>query len=104
MMAISLVAMFNAVVVARKVAHRLGLWNGAIIAGIAYVVVVAIVQMVLPPVNEVPQAFSAVVLWQFRESSIGIHLVLWTFWALAFGYLTERSFSSQTQVGRRAYS
>jgi hypothetical protein len=104
MMAISLVAMFNAVVVARKLAHRLGLWNGAIIAGIAYVVVIAIVQLVLPPVNEVPQAFSAVVLWQFRESSIGIHLVLWTFWALAFGYLTERSFSSRPQVGRRAYS
>jgi hypothetical protein len=102
-MVISVVAMFNAVVVARKLAARHGLWFGSIAAGLAYVVLMAIVQFILPPVNEVPEGFSAVVLWQFRVSSLGIHLVLWTFWALVFGYLTERSFASQSQVARRAH-
>ena len=44
MTAVSVVAMFNAVVTTRKLSHRLGLWNGAVIAGLAYLVLVGIVQ------------------------------------------------------------
>jgi hypothetical protein len=104
MMVISVVAMFNAVVVARKLAQRHGLWFGSVTAGIAYVVVAIIAMIVLPPIHETPQGFNADVLWAFRTASLGMHLVLWTFWALAFGYLTERSMASTSQVGRRAYS
>lgn len=104
MMLISVVAMFNAVVVARKLAHKHGLWFGAIIAGIAYIIVNAVAMMILPPIHETPEGFSADVLWGFRTASLGIHLVLWTFWALAFGYLTERSVKQSSQVRRAAYS
>jgi len=104
MMAISVVAMFNAVVLARKLAHRLGLWNGAIIAGLIYLVVVGITQYVLPPINEVPENFSAVLLWQFRASSLGIHVVLWTVLGLGFGILAERLMSPRARANRHAYS
>jgi len=102
MLGISVVAMFNSVVVARKLAHRLGLWNGVIIAGLAYVVVIAVVQLILPAINEVPENFSAVVLWQFRLGSLGIHFVLWACLGLVFGVLTERSFAAKHSMGRPA--
>jgi hypothetical protein len=32
----------------------------------------------LPEVNEVPEQFSAVVLWRFRMAALGMHVVMWT--------------------------
>jgi hypothetical protein len=69
---------------------RFGTWNAAIIAGGAFIVAIAIVQLALPEINEVPKAFSAVVLWRFRVASLGIQAVLWTTIGLLFGALTER--------------
>jgi hypothetical protein len=103
MMAISVAAMVNAIVVARRLIPRLGTWNAVLAAGLAYVVVMSVVQLVLPPVNEVPEAFSAVVLWQFRTGALGIHVVLWTALGLVFGAVTERSLASRPAIGRRAY-
>ncbi|HWT97174.1 MAG TPA: CbtA family protein [Terriglobales bacterium] len=102
MMAISVIAMFNAVVVARKLTHRWGLWNGAIIAGLAYVVLIGVAQLILPSINEVPENFSAVLLWQFRLSALGTHAVLWASLGLLFGVLTERSFAAKHPAGRLA--
>ena len=42
-----------------------------LIAGGAYVVVMVGVSLALPSVNEVPEGFPAVVLWQFRIASAG---------------------------------
>ncbi|HVJ32955.1 MAG TPA: CbtA family protein [Terriglobia bacterium] len=103
MLAISVIAMFNAVVVARKLSHRLGLWNGAVITGLAYLVLVGIVQAILPTVNEVPENFSPTLLWQFRTGALGIHLVLWCSLSLLFGYLTERSFERRRLPGQAPY-
>ena len=44
-------------------------------------------------INEVPETFSAVVLWRFRVASLGIQLILWTTIGLLFGALTEKSFA-----------
>lgn len=41
-------------------------------------------------INEVPETFSAVLLWNFRVASLGIQLVLWTTVGLAFGWVAER--------------
>jgi Probable cobalt transporter subunit (CbtA) len=54
-------------------------------------VAIAIVQYVLPEINEVPEQFSAIVLWRFRVAALGIQVVLWTTIGLLFGVLTERS-------------
>jgi len=103
MMAVSVAGMTAAVVLGRRLVHRLGTWNGVLVAGLGYLVAMAAVQLLLPPVNEVPEEFSAVVLWQFRASALGIHLVLWTTLGLAFGALVERSFAPRTATARRAY-
>jgi hypothetical protein len=90
MIALSVIAAIAAVSTARHLARRHGLWTGSIVAGIAYLVVIAAGMRILPPINEVPADFSAVTLWNFRTASLGIELVLWTALGLIFGALAER--------------
>jgi hypothetical protein len=90
MIVISIIAGLAALNLGRGVAGRIGAWN-AVLAGVAmYVVIVAIGYAALPPVNEVPEAFSAVVLWNFRLASLGMQVVLWTTLGLGFGALAQR--------------
>jgi len=74
---------------------RLGTWNAVIAAAAVYVVVVAIAGYVMPPVNEVPAAFSAVVLWNFRLASLGMQVILWTTLGLGFGALAAHTLHSR---------
>jgi hypothetical protein len=94
MLALSLAAMVAAVVLARRLRARFCAWDAAIIAGAAFILVIALVQLALPEINEVPQGFSAVVLWRFRVASLGIQVVLWATIGLLFGALTERAANS----------
>ncbi len=95
MLVISVAALVLAVALARRLSARYGAWNATLIAGAAFVVVIAIVQYVLPEINEVPEQFSAVVLWRFRVAALAIQVVLWTTIGLLFGVLTERSFAAR---------
>jgi hypothetical protein len=90
MIVVSIAALVAAIVLARRLAPRLGAWNGAIAAGLAYVVFIGLVQYLLPPINEVPENYSAMVLWRFRTTSIGMHVILWAVLGLVFGALAER--------------
>jgi hypothetical protein len=91
MMAISIAAMVGAVVLRSRLVPRRGAWNASLIAGAVYLVVIAVAAALLPSVNEVPEAFPAVVLWQFRVASLGAQLILWGTVGLAFGAWTERA-------------
>jgi predicted cobalt transporter CbtA len=91
MIAISLAAMIAAWMLRNRLVARFGGWNAALISGAAYIVVVVITALALPSVNEVPEAFPAVVLWQFRTASIGAQIIMWATIGLAFGALTERA-------------
>jgi predicted cobalt transporter CbtA len=93
MLVISVAALALAVLLARRLSERYGAWNATLVAGAAFVVVIAIIQYALPEIDEVPEQFSAVVLWRFRVASLGIQVVLWTTIGLLFGALTERSFA-----------
>jgi hypothetical protein len=93
MLAISVAALVLAVMLARQLRARCGAWNAALIAGAAFVALIAIVQYMLPTINEVPGQFSADLLWRFRIASLGIQAVLWTTIGLLFGALTESSFA-----------
>jgi hypothetical protein len=44
----------------------------------------------LPPINEVPSDFPAVVLWHFRIDSLAMQAIMWATLGLVFGALTER--------------
>jgi predicted cobalt transporter CbtA len=90
MIAISLAAMIAAAMLRNRLIHRHGAWNASLIAGAAYLVAVIILGLALPSVNEVPEQFPAVVLWQFRVASFGAQLIMWTTIGLAFGVLVER--------------
>ena len=101
MIALSVIVAIAAVSTARHIARQRGLWNGAIVAGIAYLVVIAAGMRILPPINEVPADFSAVTLWNFRIASLGIELVLWTALGLIFGVLAERQLAPQGSAAMR---
>jgi predicted cobalt transporter CbtA len=96
MIAISLAAMIGAWMLRNRLLSRVGGWNAALIAAAAYLVVVIAVAAALPDVNEVPDGFPAVVLWQFRLASAGAQLIMWATIGLAFGALTERAALSRS--------
>jgi len=56
-----------------------------------YVVTMIVVGSFMPAINEVPEAFPAVVLWRFRVASFGMQLIMWTALGLVFGALAERA-------------
>src|SRR5262249_20238406 len=66
MLALSVAALAATVALARGLRTRFGAWNAALIAGAAFIVAIAVVDYALPAVDEVPDRFSAVVLWRFR--------------------------------------
>jgi hypothetical protein len=91
MIAISLAAMVGAALLRSRLLARFGGWNASLIAGAAFLVAVVAAGLILPPVNEVPDAFPAVVLWQFRIASMGAQLIMWATIGVVFGALTEHA-------------
>ena len=97
MLACSVAAMVGAMVLRKRLAERLGGWNAALIAAGGYLIGVIAVACILPGINEVPDAFPADVLWQFRVVSFGMQLLMWSTIGLMFGALAERSMSLSRQ-------
>lgn len=97
MIALSLAAMIGAWMLRNRLARSLGDWNAALVAGAAYIAAVVLGALLLPEVNEVPDGFPAVVLWQFRIASLGAQLIMWATLGLGFGAVAERVL---TQSGR----
>jgi predicted cobalt transporter CbtA len=102
MLAVSVAAMTGAVAVGRRLVARHGLWTAALSAAAAFIVVIAVAQLLLPDINEVPARFPAVVLWRFRIAALGIQLVMWTSLGLIFGWLTERALRQRFRFSRPA--
>jgi Probable cobalt transporter subunit (CbtA) len=90
MISISILAAVAAGRIRRQLLPRLGPWNAALVALAAFVVVIAIAELVLPAVHETPPGFPADVLYRFRLSSLGISLTLWTTIGLGFGAAAQR--------------
>ena len=93
MLAISVFAALAALRIGRDASKRLGAWNGTLVAVASFIVLVAIGELALPRVDEVPPGFGASVLWHFRVATLGVHAVLWTTLGLGFGALAERLLS-----------
>jgi predicted cobalt transporter CbtA len=91
MLAVSIAAMVGAIIVRQRLQPRYGGWNAGLTAAAAYILVIAVAQLLLPAVNEVPAEFPAVVLWNFRIASVGMQAIMWTTIGLVFGALTQRS-------------
>ena len=102
MIAISLAAMIASWMLRNWLVPRYGRWNAALIGVAAYLIVVVAVGLALPAVNEVPEAFPAVALWQFRVASAGAQLVMWATIGLGFGVLAESATASRGGLRLRA--
>jgi hypothetical protein len=88
--AISLAAMIAAGMLRLRLLSRHGPWNAFLIAAGMYLIVMVVAGLALPPVDEVPAEFPAVVLWRFRIVSAGAQLIMWTTISVLFGALVER--------------
>lgn len=91
MLAISVVALVFAVKLWRLLSAKMSNWNASIVSAVAFILVIAVAQALLPEVNEVPEGFPADLLWSFRMVSLGMHLLLWSVLGFVFGALAERA-------------
>jgi Probable cobalt transporter subunit (CbtA) len=108
MITISVLAAVAGGRIRRQLLPRLGAWNAALVAVAAFLVVVAVAELVLPAVHETPPGFPADVLYRFRLASLGINLTLWTTIGLGFGAVAQRliapSEARRTAMARSAQS
>jgi len=103
MLVISIIALIFAIGLAKRLTRPYGSWNAGLVGAAAYVAIVAIAGYGLPDVSEVPDHFSAVLLWKFRIASLGLQLVLWTTVGLVFGLLAGRLLTREPP-GQLSYS
>jgi Probable cobalt transporter subunit (CbtA) len=90
MMVLSVAAMVGAAILRKRLAPKHGPWTAALVASGVYIVAVIVVAALLPPINEVPSDFPAVVLWHFRIDSLAMQAIMWATLGFVFGALTER--------------
>jgi len=91
MMLLSIGIVISAAWLSRQLTPRLGSGNALMWAALSGVALMLVACALMPTVNEVPAPFPAVLLWNFRMSSFGTHLVLWGVIGVAFGALAERA-------------
>jgi len=91
MIAISLTALVFSLKVRRRAAIKLGAWNGSIVAGLVFVAIIAVVQVSMPVIDEVPAGFPAALLWKFRVAALGMQAIMWATIGLLFGAVVEHS-------------
>ena len=108
----SVVLAIAAVWLARRLATRVGRWNGSLVAAGAYLVATAVVAVLLPSVDETPgplrdnsgaivyPGFPADVLYEFRLLSLATQLVLWATIGLVFATLAGRLLGERPSAGR----
>src|SRR5580704_17414380 len=101
MMLLSLASMIAAWNVRNRLVDQLCAWNATLVGAAVFLVAAVIFALVMPPLDEVPEGFPAVVLWQFRIASLGAQAIMWTVLGLGFGAWVERDFAPATQVRLR---
>jgi hypothetical protein len=85
----------------RRLAGRIAGLDRLLIAIGIYAGTVALVQRLLPVIDEVPARFPATLLWQFRLAAIGTQALFWLVAADLFGRAAERTVrDGQRRVAR----
>ena len=91
MIAISLAAMIASLAMKHLFVARVGEWNANLFVAACYIALVGAAALLLPAINEIPDQFPALVLWNFRIASVGAQLIMWATLGLLFGALTQRA-------------
>jgi predicted cobalt transporter CbtA len=100
MIAVSLLAAVAALRLRRNLLRRVGGDVATIGATGAYIAVVLLGGAIMPAVEEMPAAFPASMLWEFREASVAVQLVMWTTIALVFAAAAQRRIAGTASVPR----
>jgi predicted cobalt transporter CbtA len=90
MIAISVVAAIGALRLGRDFVRRFGAWNGVLAAAGAFVVLIAVGELMMPSLDEIPKGFPPSVIWHFRVATLGIQTVIWASLGLIFGAAAQR--------------
>jgi predicted cobalt transporter CbtA len=102
MVVVSAALFVGAVYLGRRLAVRMGAWNATLAAAGSYIVVIAVVMLILPTIDETPgplrdsagkiiyEGFPADDLYQFRLFSLGTQVVMWATIGLVFATLASR--------------
>jgi predicted cobalt transporter CbtA len=101
MMWISVFAAVAAVRVRRTLGARLAPAAARGLGFLSYGVVVGVAGIVLPSVDELPAGFPAATLWEFRQGSVAIQLVLWATIGLVFAWAAQRVMNGRPLRPRR---
>lgn len=100
MLGFSVAAMVLSVILARNLSARHGMWNATLYGGAAYLVLVSIVGLALPRLDEVTgSGFPAQLLWEFRASTFALQAVIWTVLGIGFGIAAERLLGQRRAAG-----
>ena len=99
MILLSFASMIAAWNVRNRLVDQFGAWNATLIGAAVYLVAAVLFALAMPPLNEVPEGFPAVVLWQFRMASLGAQAIMWTVIGLGFGTWVEHDLA-QAKQGR----
>ncbi len=91
MLVIALASLALAIYIGRSQVARLGTWNATIVGSLAFVAVIAVAHVLLPSIEEIPDGFSPILLWNFRLAALGTQVVVWTALGLGLGAVVERS-------------
>lgn len=97
MMLLSIGIVIASAWLSHQLTPRLGRGNAMMWATLFAVALMLVVCALMPTVNEVSDHFPADLLWRFRISSFGTHLVLWSVIGIAFGALAERTPATRGQ-------
>src|SRR5271170_833468 len=92
MILLSLASMIVAWNVRNRLIEQFGAWNASLIGIAVFVIAAVAFGLAMPPLDEVPEGFPAVVLWHFRMASLGAQAIMWTVLGLGVGAWLERDF------------
>jgi predicted cobalt transporter CbtA len=98
MILLSMASMIVAWNVRNRLIEQLGAWNASLIGLAVFVIAVVAFGLAMPPLNEVPEGFPAVVLWQFRVASLGVQALMWTVLGIGFGAWIEHDLARAKQA------
>lgn len=100
MIVLSVGSMIVAWNVRDRLIGQLGAWNATLVGAAVFVVMAVVFALAMPSLNEVPDGFPAVVLWQFRIASLGAQAIMWTVLGLGFGAWVERAYAREAGPAR----
>lgn len=90
LLAASIACMVITILVARRLWDSRGGWSASMIAGVVFLGLTTLTFLALPSVNEMPEGFDPLAVWNFRLVTLGVHLVLWLVIGLGLGAIAER--------------